>query len=179
MATTISDRVHTGHVAETTPYAWPWNGVLDAARTVVLVLEAPGEDHLIEQHRASNAGIVVATLRQAGALAIRVITRRTSPTRPFGTSARAFVAEGTGEIPTDETIGSQGVDGFFGSPLETLLRRAGIERVILVVADTAHNRAMLDVHREDLRSSFPLDGRQLLPILRSGRAPEASGILVL
>jgi transcriptional regulator with XRE-family HTH domain len=58
-------------------------------------------------------------------------------------------------------------------------RDGGIELVILLVADTAHNRAMLDVHREDLRSSFPLDGRRLLPVLRSGRAPQASGIVVL
>jgi transcriptional regulator with XRE-family HTH domain len=58
-------------------------------------------------------------------------------------------------------------------------RDGGIEPVILLVADTAHNRAMLDVHREDLRPGFPLDGRQLLPVLRSGRAPEASGIVLL
>lgn len=70
--------------------------------------------------------------------------------------------------------------------IQALDRRSALKRrdgrrdvIILVVADTAHNRAMLDLHREDLRSSFPLDGRQLLPLLRAGRAPRASGILVL
>lgn len=58
-------------------------------------------------------------------------------------------------------------------------RDGRIERVILLVADTAHNRAMLDVHREDLRASFPLDGRQILPLVKAGRAPEASGIVLL
>lgn len=61
-----------------------------------------------------------------------------------------------------------------------LKRRDGrIDRVILLVADTANNRAMLELHREDLRANFPLDGRHVLPSLRAGRAPEASGIVVL
>jgi transcriptional regulator with XRE-family HTH domain len=58
-------------------------------------------------------------------------------------------------------------------------RDGGIELVILLVADTANNRAVLDIHREDLRANFPLDGRQILPSLRTGRAPSASGIVVL
>ena len=59
------------------------------------------------------------------------------------------------------------------------LRDGGVDIVILLVSDTAHNREILDVHRNALRSTFPLDGRQLLPVLRVGRAPSASGILVL
>lgn len=59
------------------------------------------------------------------------------------------------------------------------LRDGGVEQLILLVGDTAHNREFLDHHRAALRSSFPLDGRQLLPLLRAGRAPGASGILVL
>src|SRR3546814_10000875 len=35
---------------------------------------------------------------------------------------------------TDTTISSQGVDGFFGSPLESVLRQARIERLLLVGA---------------------------------------------
>ena len=61
-----------------------------------------------------------------------------------------------------------------------LKRRDGrLDRMILLLADTSHHRALLDVYREDLRASFPLDGRALLPALRAGRRPEASGILVL
>jgi hypothetical protein len=58
-------------------------------------------------------------------------------------------------------------------------RDGRVDRIVLLVADTAHNRALLDMHREDLRANFPLNGRQLLPSLRAGRAAEASGILVL
>jgi transcriptional regulator with XRE-family HTH domain len=58
-------------------------------------------------------------------------------------------------------------------------RDGGMKRVILLVADTANNRAILNIHREGLRANFPLDGRQILPCLRAGRAPSASGIVVL
>jgi biuret amidohydrolase len=134
MATTTDDRVRTGHVAETTPYAWPWNGALDATRTAVLVVDAPGDAGAIDDGSLRNASVVVATLRRAGGVAIRVRTRRASSTRPFGATASGFSAEGTGGIPADATVISQGVDGFYGSPLESILRQGGIERVLLVGA---------------------------------------------
>ena len=81
MATTTDDRVRTGHVAETTPYAWPWNGVLDATRTALLVVDAPGDAGAIDDGSLRNASVVVATLRRAGGVAIRVRTRRASATR--------------------------------------------------------------------------------------------------
>ncbi len=59
------------------------------------------------------------------------------------------------------------------------MRDGHVDLMVLLVADTAHNRAFLDMHREALRMRFPLDGRQLLPDLRAGRAPSASGILSL
>jgi transcriptional regulator with XRE-family HTH domain len=54
---------------------------------------------------------------------------------------------------------------------------AGI--VILLLADTAHNRRALAEHREALRAQFPLDGGAILRALRAGRIPAASGLLLL
>jgi hypothetical protein len=59
------------------------------------------------------------------------------------------------------------------------IRDGGVDFLILLVNDTAHDREVLDLHREALRSTFPLDGRQLLRAIRAGRAPEANGIVVL
>lgn len=59
------------------------------------------------------------------------------------------------------------------------LRDGGVDLMILVVSDTAHNREILRAHRDALRSTFPLDGRQILPALRAGEAPRASGIIRL
>jgi len=59
------------------------------------------------------------------------------------------------------------------------LRDGGMPRMVLLVADTPHNRRMLKLYREDLRVSFPLDTRVTLASLRMGRTPGASGIVVL
>jgi hypothetical protein len=58
-------------------------------------------------------------------------------------------------------------------------RDSGISIVILLVADTRANRRILSEQRETLRASFPLDTRAVMSALRSGRAPAASGIVVL
>lgn len=59
------------------------------------------------------------------------------------------------------------------------LRDSGLARLVLLVADTPHNRRMLELYREDLRASFPLDTRQVMASLRKGRTPVASGVVVL
>jgi transcriptional regulator with XRE-family HTH domain len=59
------------------------------------------------------------------------------------------------------------------------LRDSGMKVMVLLIADTAHNRRMLELYREDLRGSFPLDTRQVMAALRAGRTPPASGIVIL
>jgi transcriptional regulator with XRE-family HTH domain len=59
------------------------------------------------------------------------------------------------------------------------LRDSGLGQMVLLVADTPHNRRMLELYREDLRASFPLDTRQVMASLRLGKTPESSGIVVL
>ena len=59
------------------------------------------------------------------------------------------------------------------------LRDGSVDVLILIVADTANNRAVLRAHREALRSLLPLDGRQILASLAQGRLPEANGLIVL
>lgn len=59
------------------------------------------------------------------------------------------------------------------------LRDGRVDVAILVAADTRWNRTFLDLHREALRTRFPLDSREILGALRLGKAPRARGILVL
>jgi nicotinamidase-related amidase len=66
-------------------------------------------------------------------VAIRVETRRPATRRFPAPRASAFGGE-SGDVPVDAAISSQGVDGFFGSPLEAMLRQNRIERVLLVGA---------------------------------------------
>jgi transcriptional regulator with XRE-family HTH domain len=58
-------------------------------------------------------------------------------------------------------------------------RDGGIERVILLVNDTAFNRRVLALHREDLRVAFPLSGRDVLAAVVNGRSPAANGLVAL
>jgi hypothetical protein len=54
----------------------------------------------------------------------------------------------------------------------------GVDRVILLVADTRRNRVVLR-SPAPLRPRFPLDSSLVLAALRAGRLPERSGIVVL
>lgn len=62
---------------------------------------------------------------------------------------------------------------------EAKARDSGVDRVVLLVAETRHNSRILRDHREGLRSTFPLDTRPVLASIRRGTLPSASGIVVL
>jgi transcriptional regulator with XRE-family HTH domain len=55
----------------------------------------------------------------------------------------------------------------------------GVDRVILLVADTRHNREVLRASRELLRARFPLDQGEVLRAIQSGRCPAQGGLVVL
>lgn len=117
------------HVAGSTPYPWPWNGDLIGSGTgVVIVLPAgvaaPDAVVLASMHAVATA------VRRAGGLVVLVTTR--PPGRADArTGARPMLVE---PDLVDHHIESGGVDGFFGSRLDALLRSASIERLILVGA---------------------------------------------
>jgi transcriptional regulator with XRE-family HTH domain len=59
------------------------------------------------------------------------------------------------------------------------MRDGAADVLILLVNDTAHNRAFLAEHREAFRSTFPLGGRHVLRALRAGKSPERNGLLMI
>ena len=58
-------------------------------------------------------------------------------------------------------------------------RDADLDIAILLVAETRANREILELHREALRSSFPLDTREVMAAITKGTPPRANGIVVL
>ncbi|HUQ78371.1 MAG TPA: hypothetical protein VM427_05815 [Patescibacteria group bacterium] len=58
-------------------------------------------------------------------------------------------------------------------------RDGDVDRVILLLADTRHNRVFLRGSGSSLRTRFPLDGRQALMHLAAGTDPGASAIVLL
>jgi transcriptional regulator with XRE-family HTH domain len=70
--------------------------------------------------------------------------------------------------------------------VQALLRRqalksrdAAVDRVLLVVADTRHNRHVLRLAGDDFAAAYPLRGREALADLRDGRRPRASAVLLV
>jgi hypothetical protein len=57
-------------------------------------------------------------------------------------------------------------------------RDLGLARLILLVADTRHNRAILEIHPE-LLERFPIATRACLLALRDGRDPGGDAIVLL
>jgi transcriptional regulator with XRE-family HTH domain len=70
--------------------------------------------------------------------------------------------------------------------LQALRRRIALKQrdgqmpfVILLLADTRHNRELVHNHADDLRDSFPLSGARTLELVRAGANPGASSIILL
>lgn len=59
------------------------------------------------------------------------------------------------------------------------LRDSGIDRMLLLVASTNANRALVRSHLATVRQTFPLDTRQTLEALSTGRDPGAHGLVIL
>jgi transcriptional regulator with XRE-family HTH domain len=59
------------------------------------------------------------------------------------------------------------------------LRDSGFDRMILLLADTRHNRHVLRLAGDSLSGAFPVPGRHALASLERGRCPAGSAIVVL
>jgi hypothetical protein len=59
------------------------------------------------------------------------------------------------------------------------LRDGGRDRLVLLVADTRHNRRVLRLTGDSLRAAFPVYGRDALAALDQGRCPSGSSIILL
>lgn len=58
-------------------------------------------------------------------------------------------------------------------------RDAGLDRMILVLADTRANRDALAVATPTLRAAFPLQSRTVLTAIRADQLPGANGIILV
>jgi transcriptional regulator with XRE-family HTH domain len=63
--------------------------------------------------------------------------------------------------------------------IETKWRDSGVERIVLLVARSRHNTAMLRLHREALASTLPADTREIMLALQAGRIPRRNGLVVI
>lgn len=114
-------------IAHTTPYAWPWDGAYSPSRTALLVVAAPGVP-------SPGAGVeaLARALRLAGGVVVHVMT---APPREDRQAVEAAVETwGSTDCWVDRRVESAGVDGFYGSPLDGLLRSLGRDQLLLAGA---------------------------------------------
>jgi hypothetical protein len=109
-----------GTVSGTAPYPWPWDGRFSPRRCALLVVgdRSPIGDASVDAAlRELTSGAL-----EAGVMAIGVITGRPGP--------GSFVAGGSA-WPAGPSVTAAGWDGFYGSPLDALLRAAGRDQLLL------------------------------------------------
>lgn len=114
------------HVAGTTPYPWPYDGDLAGQATAVLVVQPRGGSWPEQGEAAVGqaAREVAAAVRAAGGAVVSVTTA------PPGSLPEGAVSR---QLPSgDLDVRSEGIDGFYGSPLDALLRARGLHRLLLV-----------------------------------------------
>lgn len=66
-----------------------------------------------------------------------------------------------------------------GRDMALKLRDSHADRMILLLADTHRNRALVRANVAALRQTFPLDTRSTLAALAAGRDPAANGLVLL
>jgi transcriptional regulator with XRE-family HTH domain len=59
------------------------------------------------------------------------------------------------------------------------LRNGGVDAVILVLANTRHNRALVLAYRDELAERFPVPGRRAMELLRAGIHPGGDAVDLL
>lgn len=120
------------YIAHTRPYAWPYDGLVDARRTALLITGAgPTWASMVprDEPAATRLDTLRSCLRSAGAVVVLVANAPAfvRPTvRPAACPSVALVAG-----PDEFAIAAAGIDGFYGSCLDAFLRRRG--RTHLVV----------------------------------------------
>jgi nicotinamidase-related amidase len=121
-------------IAHSTPYAWPYDGRLDAERLCLLVV-TPAEGGVVADPEQVSAWErvreLVPQVQSAGGVVLEV--RTTPPCRPGPGQRPPAPAESAPrpDFGTQPPILAAGIDGFYGSGLDTVLRRQGLDQLLL------------------------------------------------
>jgi biuret amidohydrolase len=127
------------HVGSTVPYTWPYDGVIDPARLALVVAGAQAGWAARSSRAADVATVllgVASELRDAGGLV--VVIRHGAPAGRGRRISSLPPVNGTPDWQltyaphaSDVVVDSPGVDGFHGSALDDVLRRRGIDHLVL------------------------------------------------
>ncbi|MDY7106907.1 MAG: isochorismatase family protein [Actinomycetota bacterium] len=115
------------HVADTTPYPWPWDGRLPRERTALVVTGCDPASigaASVTPEVGANLSRLRAVVDHAFTISHRLHLRR--PLAPAG-------EPGVFDIGRLDAVAldAAGIDGFFGSPLDATLRSLDLDRLLV------------------------------------------------
>lgn len=142
-------------VPGTTPYAWPWDGRLDPARTALVVLGPARGLSVVGTSAGDRLRSLVEVVLGIGGAVVQVVTA--PPPAAQGPELGApLAAMGTPQTPV---LTSRGIDGFYESGLETLLRNSDLDRLLLAGAglETCVHSTMRSANDRGLECLLVLD----------------------
>ncbi len=113
----------------TRPYAWPWNGELLPDSLALVVVQAP-QVPPAGPWRAALSRLSL-SVQAAGGLVVEVMASAPATARRGAHDAAAPEPTSLLAAPADHHLRSAGWSGFFGSPLDQLLRKQRINQLLL------------------------------------------------
>lgn len=110
-------------IADTTPYAWPYDGAFDPRRTALVVVTTVGENPPTDRSDPwGRVGDLAEAVSRSGGVVVHVAT--TAPDRRRGQAP-------TVPFSATTTLEAAGVDGFYASALDATLRSLGRDQLLL------------------------------------------------
>jgi transcriptional regulator with XRE-family HTH domain len=159
--------------------------VLDVSlRQLARMLAAVGVELMARAYPAGSPLRDAAHLALLGRLQVRLATSlvwRTEVPLPKAGDQRAWDATITGSrflIGVEAEMRTRDVQAL-DRRLALKRRDGGVDHVLLVLADTRHNRALMREFGATLRVNYPLPGDAILEALSAGGDPGGSGIVLL
>ncbi len=116
-------------VEHTTPYPWPYDGGLSRSRAALVVVGW----NTTWWHRCHRPDLVVDPIGRLVAVVdhVVVVAPEMLPLRSSGGSLPTAAADLPPRIADVDPISAAGIDGFFGGPLDTVLRSAHCDLLLL------------------------------------------------
>jgi nicotinamidase-related amidase len=118
-------------VADSRPYPWPWDAVIDPASWGILVIQAT-ETPELPDGPLEAIGALAESLGRAGGHVIQVVTH--PPFRRWSWGHESVSLEtppAPAGVVANDVVHSPGWNGFFDSTLDVVLRRRGITHLLI------------------------------------------------
>jgi nicotinamidase-related amidase len=119
-------------LVDSTPYPWPWDGRFDPRRCALLIIEATEPALPIDSAEWAVIGELADQVSRTGGLVVSVHSAR--PPRfngPGSAPVLTTAATGAARFGAAVAVTAPGWDAFFDSPLDTVLRQAGRDLLLL------------------------------------------------